>query len=185
MPEMRVEDTAIADVKILRPEIHSDVRGSFFESWNQREFRGAGLDLRFVQDNQSRSKLGTLRGLHYQIEQPQGRLVRAVTGSVFDVVVDLRTSSTSFGQWVGVTLSDEHHEMLWIPAGFAHGFLCLTKTVDFVYKCTDYYAPEHERTIRWDDADLAIDWPLDEGAEPILSAKDRQGLAFRDADYYP
>jgi dTDP-4-dehydrorhamnose 3,5-epimerase len=138
-----------------------------------------------VQDNQSRSQLGTLRGLHYQIEQPQGRLVRAVTGSVFDVVVDLRTSSTSFGQWVGVTLSDEHHEMLWIPAGFAHGFLCLTKTVDFVYKCTDYYAPEHERTIRWDDADLAIDWPLDEVTEPILSAKDQQGLAFRDADYYP
>jgi dTDP-4-dehydrorhamnose 3,5-epimerase len=182
---MRVEPTAIPDVKILRPEIHGDIRGSFFESWNRREFRGAGIDVQFVQDNQSRSKQGTVRGLHYQIVQPQGRLVRAVTGRVFDVAVDLRKSSTSFGQWVGITLTDENHEMLWIPPGFAHGFLCLTRTVDIVYKCSDYYAPESERTIRWDDPDLGIDWPLDAGTEPILSAKDRQGVAFRDADYYP
>lgn len=184
-PEMQVEPTAIPDVKLLRPDVHGDDRGFLFESWNDRELADAGLDLRFVQDNHSRSGRGTLRGLHYQIEQPQGKLVRTATGSIYDVAVDLRQSSATFGKCVGVTLTDEHHEMLWIPPGFAHGFLVLSETADCLYKCTDYYAPEHERTIRWNDPYLDIDWPLQSGSEPILSARDRQGLAFSDAEYYP
>jgi dTDP-4-dehydrorhamnose 3,5-epimerase len=182
---MEVESTAIPDVKIIRPSVFSDVRGFFLESWNQGAFAEAGLDLAFVQDNYSRSAAGTLRGLHYQVQHPQGKLVRAAVGTIFDVAVDLRRSSVTFGKWVGVTLSDTSHDMLWVPPGFAHGFLVLSDTADFHYKCTDFYAPECERTIRWDDADLGIEWPLPPGTAPLLSAKDSNGCAFRDADYFP
>lgn len=181
---MHVEETAIPEVKILRPEVHGDQRGFFLEAWNQRDFREAGLDLPFVQDNHSHSKRGTLRGLHYQIEQPQGKLVRAATGRVFDVAVDLRRSSATFGKHIGITLTDERQEMLWIPPGFAHGCLVLSESADFLYKCTDYYAPEHERVVRWNDPDLDIDWPLEGGMEPILSPRDVAGQAFRDAECY-
>jgi dTDP-4-dehydrorhamnose 3,5-epimerase len=184
MPELEVVATSIPDVKIVRPPVFGDARGSFLETWNEKLFEAAGLGADFVQDNHSHSKAGVLRGLHYQIRQPQGKLVRVVTGAVFDVAVDLRRSSDSFGQWVGMTLSDENHEMLWIPEGFAHAFLVLSESADFVYKCTDYYAPRHERTIRWDDPDLAIDWPLASNA-PILSSKDQAGAAFRDAEVFP
>jgi dTDP-4-dehydrorhamnose 3,5-epimerase len=182
---MHVEETAIPEVKILRPNVHGDERGFFLEAWNQRDFREAGLDVSFVQDNHSHSKRGTLRGLHYQIEQPQGKLVRAATGRVFDVAVDFRRSSATFGKWIGITLTDERHEMLWIPPGFAHGYLVLSESADFLYKCTDYYAPEHERAVRWNDRDLDIGWPLDGGMEPILSPRDVAARAFRDADCYP
>lgn len=182
---MEVAASSIPDVRILRPRVFGDSRGFFVESWNRRSFAAAGLDLDFVQDNHSRSARGTLRGLHYQIRQPQGKLVRAATGRVFDVAVDLRRSSATFGRWVGVVLSDESHEMLWIPPGFAHGFLVLSEMADFQYKCTDFYSPESERAIRWDDPDLGIDWPLSDGSKPLLSGKDRSAGSFRDAEYFP
>jgi len=182
---MQVESTSIADVKCLRPAVHGDSRGFFLESWNEREFARLGLDCRFVQDNHSHSRQGTLRGLHYQLDPPQGKLCRAITGCVFDVVVDLRKHSPSFGQWTGKILSDEQHEMLWVPPGFAHGFLVLSKTADFVYKCTDYYTPASEAVIAWDDPDLGIDWPLQPGIEPVVSDRDRAGVAFRDASCFP
>lgn len=185
MSDFDVVATSIPDVKLIRPQVFGDARGLFLETWNRKAFEAAGLDADFVQDNHSRSSAGTLRGLHYQIRQPQGKLVRVATGTVFDVAVDLRRSSDSFGQWVGVTLSDRNHEMLWIPGGFAHAFLVLSESADFVYKCTDYYAPEHERTIRWDDPDIAIDWPLPGSQRPILSSKDQAGVAFRDAEVFP
>jgi len=181
---MEVIATAIPDVKLLRPRAFGDARGFFLETWNRKSFAEAGLDFDFVQDNHSRSRQGTLRGLHYQLKQPQGKLVRVATGRVFDVAVDLRRSSPSFGQSIGVILTDEKHEMLWVPPGFAHGFCVLSQSANFEYKCTDFYAPEQERTIHWNDPDLAINWPLPKGMEPILSAKDEQGNAFRDADYY-
>jgi len=182
---MEVVATAIPDVKILRPRVFGDARGFFVESWNRRAFAAAGLDLDFVQDNHSRSARGILRGLHYQLRQTQGKLVRVATGSVFDVAVDLRRSSPHFGRWVGVELSEQNQQMLWVPPGFAHGFLVLSETADFQYKCTDYYAPEHERSIRWDDPDLGIDWPLPGGMEPLLSGKDRAGTSFASADCFP
>jgi len=182
---MDVEKTSIPEVLILRPKVFGDARGFFVETWNRRTFAAAGLDVTFVQDNHSRSARGTLRGLHYQVKQTQGKLVRAAVGRVFDVAVDLRRSSPTFGRWVGVTLSDTGHEMLWVPPGFAHGFLVLSETADFQYKCTDYYAPEHERSIRWDDPELRIDWPLPDGTEPLLSLKDREARKFRDAEYLP
>jgi dTDP-4-dehydrorhamnose 3,5-epimerase len=182
---MDVQPTAIPDVKIIRPKVFGDPRGFFLESWNHRDFALAGLHFAFVQDNHSRSVRGTLRGLHYQIRHRQGKLVRAATGTVFDVAVDLRRGSSTFGRWVGEKLSDEGHEMLWVPPGFAHGFLVLSDTADFQYKCTDFYAPEYERTIRWNDPDLGIDWPLPDGMEPLLSVKDRQGSEFRDARHFP
>lgn len=181
---MNILPTDIPDVCIIEPRVFGDHRGFFMESWNRQRFAEAGLDLDFVQDNHSRSGQGTLRGLHYQIKQAQGKLVRVTAGRVLDVAVDLRRSAPTFGQWVGVELSDENHRMLWVPAGFAHGFCVLSETADFQYKCTDYYAPEHERCIRWDDPQLAIDWRLPPGVTPLLSDKDRAGVAFGDAEVY-
>lgn len=180
---MNVIPTAIPDVLILEPKVYGDARGFFFESFNQNLFNQAtGLNLQFVQDNHSRSSQGVLRGLHYQIQHAQGKLVRVVRGSVFDVAVDIRQSSPTFGQWVGVELSEENNRQLWIPPCLAHGFLVLSESADFLYKTTDYYAPEHERSIIWNDADLGIQWPLND--EPKLSAKDQAGVAFKQAELF-
>jgi len=168
---VNVTETALPGVMLIEPRVFGDARGFFLESWNAAAFAAAGIDAAFVQDNHSRSAKGVLRGLHYQIREPQGKLVRVVSGSVFDVAVDLRRSSPTFGQSTGHLLSGENKHMLWIPAGFAHGFLVLSDTADFLYKCTTLYAPQHERAIAWDDPALAIDWPL-EGTVPQLSAKD-------------
>ncbi len=176
--------TMLPGVLIVRPRVYEDSRGYFLESWEQRKFAAAGIDLHFVQDNLSRSVRGVLRGLHYQVRQPQGKLVQVVRGSVFDVVVDIRRSSATFGRWLALELSEQNHHVLWIPPGFAHGFLVLSEVADFLYRVTDFYAPAHERTILWNDPDLAIDWPLSEVAEPILSAKDAAGARFRDAECY-
>ena len=173
---MKVTPTAIADVLILEPRVFGDTRGFFFESYNQKQFDAAvGAHHQFVQDNHSRSVKGVLRGLHYQVQQPQGKLVRVTVGAVWDVAVDIRPQSPTFGQWVGLELSAENQRQLWIPPGLAHGFLVLSETADFLYKTTDYYAPAHERCIRWDDPTLAIAWP-DVGVPPSLSAKDQQGI---------
>jgi dTDP-4-dehydrorhamnose 3,5-epimerase len=180
---MKVINTEIPAVLVFEPEVFIDERGFFFESFNQKNLADFGLGKMFIQDNHSRSMRGVLRGLHYQIEQAQGKLVRVVNGEVFDVAVDLRQSSPTFGKWVGTTLSAENKQIMWIPAGFAHGFLTLSDFADVLYKATDYYAPQFERTIAWDDKDLNIQWPLN-GA-PILSAKDRNGVPFRDAETYP
>ena len=182
---MNIIQTAIPDLLILEPKVFGDARGFFMESYNARTFRElTGLDVDFVQDNHSRSAKGVLRGLHYQIRQPQGKLVRVVAGEVFDVAVDIRKSSPTFGKWYGHRLSAENKSQLWIPAGFAHGFVVLSETADFLYKTTDYWAPEHERCIAWSDPDLAIEWPL--GAmTPQVSAKDAAGAAFRDAEVFP
>jgi len=172
-------------VVLIRPKVFGDARGFFFESWEERKFAAGGIDARFVQDNHSRSARNILRGLHYQIQQPQGKLVRVATGAVFDVAVDVRRSSPTFGRWVGSTLSAENQHMLWIPPGFAHGFLVLSESTDFLYRCTDFWAAQYERAIRWDDPDLAIDWPLSEGVTPILSAKDAAAKPFKEAEYFP
>ncbi|MCK0507238.1 dTDP-4-dehydrorhamnose 3,5-epimerase [Aromatoleum anaerobium] len=170
---MKATPTSIPDVLMIEPKVFGDARGFFFESFNARAFRDAtGLDETFVQDNHSRSARGVLRGLHYQIRQPQGKLVRVVRGAVFDVAVDLRRASPSFGRWAGVELSEDNHRQLWIPPGFAHGFVVLSESADFLYKTTDYYAPEHERCLLWNDPAVGIDWPLD---APLLSGKDREG----------
>jgi dTDP-4-dehydrorhamnose 3,5-epimerase len=182
---MEFEPTEIPDVVLVRPRVFGDARGFLFESWEQRKFAAARLGVKFVQDNHSRSERNVLRGLHYQIRQTQGKLVRVVRGSVFDVAVDLRRSSPTFGRWMGVTLSDENHHMLWVPPGFAHGFLVTSDSADFLYRCTDFYAPAHERTIRWNDPDLNVAWPLPAGVEPVVSAKDSVGLRFRDAECFP
>lgn len=180
---MNVIDTAIADVKIIEPKVFGDARGFFYESFNARAFaEGTGVDVHFVQDNHSKSARNVLRGLHYQLQQAQGKLVRVVQGEVWDVAVDIRRSSPTFGKWVGVILSAENNRQLWVPAGFAHGFVVLSETAEFLYKTTDYYAPAHERCIAWNDPTLAIEWPI-EGA-PSLSAKDAQGVAFKEADYF-
>ena len=177
---MRGTPTAIPDVLILEPKVFGDDRGFFYESYNQQAFQAAtGLDVTFVQDNHSKSARNVLRGLHYQVEQPQGKLVRVVQGEVFDVAVDIRKGSKTFGLWVGQILSAENKKQLWVPPGLAHGFVVLSETADFLYKTTDYYAPAHERCIAWNDPDLAIDWQMQ--GEPLLSAKDAAGLAFRDA----
>lgn len=181
---MRVEETSLPGVAVIKVKSFGDERGYFMESWNKREFAAAGIDAEFVQDNVSLSSRHTLRGLHYQVQQPQGKLVRVVEGEVFDVAVDLRQSSPTFGQWVGRVLSAANKDALWVPAGFAHGFLVLSETASFHYKCTDYYAPEHERSIRWDDPDVGIKWPLPDGVEPLLSGKDAAAAAFRDADTF-
>jgi dTDP-4-dehydrorhamnose 3,5-epimerase len=180
---VRLVPTAIPDVIVIEPRVFGDARGFFYESWNRRALAVAGLDLDFVQDNHSRSRKGVLRGLHYQIRQPQGKLVRVVAGAVFDVVVDLRRSSPTFGRHVGEELTEDNHRMLWVPPGFAHGFLVLTESADFLYKTTDYWYPEHERTLLWNDPALGIDWPV-EGA-PTLAAKDAAGLPLASADLYP
>ena len=182
---MQFEPTAIPEVVLVRPRIFSDPRGYFMESWEQRRFAAAGIDARFVQDNHSRSVRHTLRGLHYQIEQPQGKLVRVVTGAVFDVAVDIRRSSPTFGRWVGAELSEDNHHMLWVPPGFAHGFLVLSAYADFLYRCTDFYAPQHERTILWNDAQLGVRWPCRPGEPPLLSPRDERGVAFDQAQCFP
>ncbi|MDP2747991.1 dTDP-4-dehydrorhamnose 3,5-epimerase [Pseudomonas sp.] len=181
---MQAVNTELPGMIILEPKVFGDQRGFFFESFNARSFADAtGLQREFVQDNHSRSAKGVLRGLHYQVQQAQGKLVRVTTGEVYDVAVDLRRSSPTFGKWAGNLLSAENKRQLWVPEGFAHGFVVLSEFAEFLYKTTDYYAPEHERCIRWDDPTLAIDWPLD-GA-PQLSAKDQAGLSFVDAQVFP
>ena len=178
---MKATRLAIPDVVLIEPKVFGDARGFFFESFNQKAFDEAtGTNHQFVQDNHSRSAKGVLRGLHYQIQQPQGKLVRVVRGAVFDVAVDIRKSSPTFGRWVGAELSEDNQHQLWVPPGFAHGFLVLSDLADFLYKTTDYYAPQYERSILWNDSDLNIDWPI---GEPILSNKDRQGLKFNSADF--
>lgn len=180
---MKAIATAIPDVLIIEPNVFGDERGFFFESYNAREFAElTGVKAEFVQDNHSRSAKNVLRGLHYQIQQPQGKLVRAVAGTVYDVAVDLRKNSPAFGKWAGVELSAENRRMLWIPPGFAHGFLVLSDHAEFLYKTTDYWAPEHERCIAWNDLGLNIAWPIKE--EPQLSPKDRQGVAFSAAEVF-
>jgi dTDP-4-dehydrorhamnose 3,5-epimerase len=177
-----VTPTAIPDVLVIEPKVFGDARGFFLESWNAQAFAAAGIPAAFVQDNHSRSPRGVLRGLHYQIRQPQGKLVRVVAGEVFDVAVDLRRASPTFGRWVGERLSAENKRLLWIPPGFGHGFLVLSETADFLYKTTDYYAPEHERVIAWNDPDLAIKWPI--AGTPTLSGRDAAGARFRDAEVF-
>lgn len=180
---MNVTLLAIPDVVLLEPKVFGDSRGFFFESFNQRQFNEAvGRDVTFVQDNHSRSTRHVLRGLHYQIQQPQGKLVRVVRGEVFDVAVDLRRSSPTFGQWVGECLSEENKRQLWIPEGFGHGFVVLSETAEFLYKTTDYYAPQFERTILWNDPSLGVEWPIN--APPVLSAKDLVGTPFQEAELF-
>lgn len=180
---MNIIPTAIADVLIFEPRVFGDERGFFYESFNQKVFEQAvGRSVNFVQDNHSKSAKGVLRGLHYQVQQAQGKLVRVVQGEVYDVAVDLRRSSATFGQWVGTHLSAENKRQFWVPEGFAHGFVVLSETAEFLYKTTDFYAPEYERSIRFDDADLAINWQY--AGQPVLSAKDQQGTAFSAADTF-
>ena len=180
---MRAIATLIPDVLVIEPKVHGDARGFFFESYNKSAFLEAtGLSPTIVQDNHSRSAKGVLRGLHYQIRQPQGKLVRVVRGSAYDVAVDIRKSSPTFGRWVGIELSEDNHRQLWVPPGFAHGFVTTSDSADFLYKATDYYAPEHERCIAWDDPEIGIEWPLD-GA-PSLSAKDKAGVKLANAEVF-
>jgi dTDP-4-dehydrorhamnose 3,5-epimerase len=181
---MKFENTPLQDVYLLQPRVFGDQRGFFMETWNEQVFRDAGFDLNFVQDNHSRSAHGILRGLHYQTEQTQGKLVRVTSGAVFDVAVDLRRSSATFGQWFGATLSAENHTMLWVPPGFAHGFYVISEYADFLYKCTDNYHPESEVSLAWNDPTVGIDWPIAEGEKPHLSAKDVAGLAWDDIPYF-
>jgi len=180
---MNVQPTKIPDVIIIEPKVFGDERGFFFESFNKKVFESAaGVTIDFVQDNHSKSTKGVLRGLHYQIKNPQGKLVRVCSGEVFDVAVDLRKSSPTFGQWVGVLLSAENKRQLWVPPGFAHGFVVLSETAEFLYKTTDYYAPEHERCIKWNDAELAVNWQYT--GQPVVSEKDAQGMQFKEADFF-
>ena len=181
---MEVVSTRIPDVKLIKPKVFGDERGFFMETWNARVFAEAGINATFVQDNHSRSVRHTLRGLHYQIQQPQGKLVRVTRGEVFDVAVDLRKSSPTFGQWVGEVLSEENQHQLWVPPGFAHGFYVMSEVADFQYKCTDFYAAKYERSVHWADKLLMIDWPIDAGSEPLVSEKDRAGIAFSTAEHY-
>jgi len=178
-----VTRTAIPDVLVIEPKVFGDARGFFLESWNQRAFSAAGIRAGFVQDNHSRSARDVLRGLHYQLQEPQGKLVRVIAGEIYDAAVDIRRNSPTFGRWVGLALSAENRRMVWVPPGFAHGFLVVSEAAEVLYKATDYYAPEHERTIAWDDPDLAIEWPL--SGPPVLSAKDKAGVRFRDAQVFP
>lgn len=176
--------TRLPDVIVIRPKVFEDQRGFFMDTWHRRLFETAGIGAIFVQDSHSASVAGTVRGLHYQIRQAQGKLVRVIRGEAFDVAVDIRKSSADFGQWTSEVLSAENRKMLWIPPGFAHGFLVLSDTAEFEYKCTDYYAPEHERTLLWDDADIGIDWPLLAQEKPNLSQKDEAGLPLKNAEVY-
>ncbi|HUW97262.1 MAG TPA: dTDP-4-dehydrorhamnose 3,5-epimerase [Acidiferrobacter sp.] len=179
---MKVCETNLPGVLLLEPHIFGDDRGFFFESYNKKTLQDLGIQGEFVQDNHSRSRHGVLRGLHYQIRQPQGKLVRVIEGEVFDVAVDIRKSSPTFGKWAGFSLSAANKHMAWIPPGFAHGFVVVSETAEFLYKTTDYWAPEYERCIRWDDPDLAIGWPLRES--PIVSEKDRAGYTLQSAEVY-
>ncbi|MBC7005805.1 dTDP-4-dehydrorhamnose 3,5-epimerase [Photobacterium sp. BZF1] len=178
---MKVIDTKIPDVKIIEPAVFGDERGFFMETWQQEKFSQLVAERQFVQDNHSKSNKGILRGLHYQTENTQGKLVRVVSGEVYDVAVDIRKDSPTFGQWVGVLLSAENKRQLWVPEGFAHGFYVTSESAEFVYKCTDYYNPKAEHSIAWNDPALGIEWPLD--GEPSLSAKDAEGTLFKDAEY--
>jgi dTDP-4-dehydrorhamnose 3,5-epimerase len=180
---MKCIQTVIPEVMIIEPRIFGDKRGFFMETWQRRTFANFGIDYDFVQDNHSRSSKGILRGLHYQIKHPQGKLVRVIRGEVFDVAVDIRRHSPTFGKWEGVFLSEENRRMLWIPPGFAHGFYVTSDAAEFVYNCTDFYAPEYERSIIWNDPDIGITWPL-EGNEPVLSDKDRDGKPFAEAEVF-
>ena len=181
---MKVTSCAIAGPLLIEPKVHGDERGYFFESWNARDFAEAGLDLSFVQENESLSQKGVLRGLHFQKPQAQGKLVRVASGSVYDVAVDLRRSSPDFGKWAAVELSAANKRSFWIPEGFAHGFLALEDDTRLIYKCTSFYAPGHEHVLAWDDPDLAIAWPL-EGRAPIMAEKDRSGLPLSDITVFP
>jgi dTDP-4-dehydrorhamnose 3,5-epimerase len=181
---VEIVNTALPGVLELRPKVFGDERGFFMETWNKQAFTNAGLDVEFVQDNHSLSSQGTLRGLHYQIKHPQGKLVRATLGTVFDVAVDMRKDSPTFGQSASCILSAENKKMFWIPPGFAHGFYVLSETAEFQYKCSDIYAPEYDRTLLWNDPELAIEWPLVDGKSPLLSAKDEAGKTFQQADYF-
>ena len=178
---MKVTTTAIAGLLVIEPKLLGDARGFFYESFNQKRFHeSTGLDVNFVQDNQSRSARRVLRGLHYQLQQPQGKLVRVVRGAVFDVALDLRKHSSTFGQWAGFELTEDNHRQVWLPPGFAHGFMVISDSADLLYKTTNYYEPESERCIAWNDPKLAIPWPLN--ADPILSPKDQMGLMLHDAE---
>jgi dTDP-4-dehydrorhamnose 3,5-epimerase len=180
---MKVTRTEIPEVLILEPKVFGDARGFFLESYNEKVFREAtGLELEFVQDNHSRSGRGVLRGLHYQLKQPQGKLVRVVRGAVFDVAVDVRRSSPTFGKWVGTELTEDNHRQFWVPPGFAHGFVVLSDTADFLYKTTEYYAPEHERCVAWNDPEIGIAWP--DGIAPKLSEKDQRGVRLAQAEVF-
>lgn len=181
---MKFVEIGLPGVIRVEPSVHGDERGYFMETWQAKRFSDAGIGAEFVQDNFSHSSKGILRGLHYQIQQPQGKLVRVVSGEVFDVAVDVRRSSPSFGRWTGEILSADNKYMLWVPPGFAHGFLVLSDSAEFEYKCSDYYAPQFERCIRWDDPDIAIDWPLAAGEQPVLSAKDAVAPFLKDAETY-
>ena len=181
---MKFMPTRIPDVVLIEPQVFGDDRGFFMETWRAEAFSQAGLPATFVQDNHSRSRRGSLRGLHYQLQQPQGKLVRVGIGSVFDVAVDLRKGSATFGEWVGAELSAENRLQMWVPPGFAHGFLVLSESADFLYKCTDYYHPASERVLAWNDPDIAIDWPLEPGMDILLSKKDMAGTRFRDAECF-
>ncbi len=180
---MRVSPTLLPDVVLIEPRVFEDSRGHFCETWNARAFADAGLDATFVQDNHSRSRRGVLRGLHYQIHHPQGKLVRCVKGEVYDVAVDMRRSSPNFGRSVGITLSEDNQRILWVPPGYAHGFYVVSESADFLYKTTDYWFPEHERTLRWDDPALGLAWPL--AGAPVVNAKDAAGTPFAAAETYP
>jgi dTDP-4-dehydrorhamnose 3,5-epimerase len=178
---MKVMPTHISDVLIIQPQVYQDARGFFIETYQQQRYEQFGLELEFVQDNHSRSRHKTLRGLHYQTQHPQGKLCRVVRGEVYDVAVDLRRDSPTFGQWVGVFLSERNHLQMYVPPGCAHGFCVVSRAAEFLYKCTDYYHPEFEQTLLWNDPDLAIRWPI---RDPLLSDKDRQGMLLRDAPCY-
>ena len=176
--------TALPGVVLIKPRVFEDARGFFFESWQQPKFAAAGIEATFVQDNHSHSVRYTLRGLHFQIQQAQGKLVRVTRGEAFDVAVDIRRSSPHFGKWVGVVLSEANRQLLWVPPGFAHGYLALSEVVDFIYKCTDVYAPQHERAVHWNDPQINIKWPLPPGVTPLLSAPDAAAPLFKDAECY-
>ncbi|GAB1353742.1 dTDP-4-dehydrorhamnose 3,5-epimerase [Erysipelotrichia bacterium] len=182
---MKIIPTAIPGALIIEPQVFGDPRGFFMETWNRKKFQEAGLDFDFVQDNHSSSVKGTLRGLHYQTVNTQGKLVRVTAGRIFDVVVDLRRSSPTFGRWVGEYISAEDKKMFWVPPGLAHGFLVLSDIAEFQYKCTDFYNPAHEKCIVWNDPQLNIAWPLENGLQPILSEKDKAGRSFADAEVFP
>ena len=182
---MKYTPAEIPGVVLIDPRVFGDERGYFLEAWSRRKFEAAGITAEFVQDNHSRSRQWTLRGLHYQIQHPQGKLVRVASGAIYDVVVDLRRSSPAFGRWAGIELSEANHRMLWVPPGLAHGFVVLSEFADFLYKCTDDYYPEHERSISWADPKLAIQWQIPPGVTPVLSERDARAGLLRDADCYP
>ncbi len=182
---LKVLDTPLADLKLVIPTVFGDERGFFLESWHEAGFKAAGISHSFVQDNHSRSTQWTLRGMHLQVRKTQGKLVRVVRGSVFDAVLDLRRSSPSYGRWWGVELSEFNHHMLWVPPGFAHGLLATSDIAELLYKCTDYYSPDDERTLAWDDPTVAIQWPIPANVQPLLSAKDSRGISFQDIEKFP